>query len=638
MKNNKDFDFIKNEFENENITAPYVLNEEFVINKLASANQKKIKFYRSKTFKSIVSMAACVVLVVTVLTTAMPHMSYEKPTVNNSQANENTALLGSFASIDDIKSAVSKIESEQLSIYSNEASKTAWGTAESISETAMDSSFGTTYKQVDAVDEADIIKNNGKNIFFVGQSENIVKIYEPSGDDTVLVSQIEFSTDKIENSADEYIRDIFVYNDNLIVNSFKFICKDDSGYLEEVSLAHIYDISNASNPKEINTFSQSGSYISSRMIGSQLYFLSQDLIWSNECKEDSDYIPYTKDGNDEKRSLPLNDIAYAGDSDSASYIVISTINAETAERSTETKAFFGAGTDVYCNENNMYITVSDFQCKSIDYSMAINRAETKTTLVKVQLSPSGIIFSAVCELDGDVNNQFSMDEKDGNLRVATTSVKDGKDTNNLFVLDENLNIIGRLTGFADNESIKSVRFIGDTAYVITYKDIDPLFVIDLSNPAQPQIKGEVEITGFSSLLVPVDKNILLGIGCSTKQGEHGESADGLKLVLFDISNPENPAVMDSYVMDDAYSEAQYNHKALVVNPDKGYYAIPYEKYNEQYFDNEQGAITFTVENGKINLTNKFVINSKGYETRCTYIDNRMYIFNYSGYVDSFEVN
>ncbi len=182
-----------------------------------------------------------------------------------------------------------------------------------------------------------------------------------------------------------------------------------------------------------------------------------------------------------------------------------------------------------------------------------------------------------------------MDERDGYLRIATTSERAGIDVNNLYVLDSKLKEAGKVTGFARNESIKAVRFIGEKAYVITYEAIDPLFIIDLSDPADPRIEGEVKIDGFSTLLIPVSAGRLLGIGHATgDNGYGGEYDSGLKLALFDISDPSEPKVLDSREFKDMSSIAQYDHHALMVNSDAGYFAIPYEVWD--YSDTDESDV------------------------------------------------
>lgn len=648
MKKMNDFDFIKSKFEEENVTAPYGLDERMVMGMLDGRKQKRVKFYQSKAFKAFVSTAACIAVVLTAVTVVKPYLSDRNATIDVAPP-EKQQVLNTFTSVDEIKSAVNQIES----VYYDYAYGGKGGALvdKDISDViatekpeggAGEASFGDTYTQVDDVDEADIIKNDGEYIYYASTSLGCVKIYKPNGKDAELVSTID---DFLRNS-DEYseelsdtenVCDIYVYKNILAVNTekYEYRNKNAEDYYADVStLVYLYDISDVSSPKKMNSFEQSGTYISSRMIGNQLYLVTNDMIYSNECKDDSDYLPYVCNGKDsEKEPMKLSDISYGASPSESGYLVISIIDVENAKKTTDTKAVFGAGTDMYCNKKNMYITMNEWQWNG--FKDDSEHVDTKTQIVKVNFSEGDIKFTAECEVPGNTHNQFSMDEKDGNLRVATTSYNEkGNEVNNLFVLDENLNKIGEVTGFAEDESIKAVRFMGDMAYVITYEETDPLFVIDLSVPTNPQIKGEVKISGFSSLLVPVDENTLLGIGYSTEAGEFSEVTDGVKFALFDISNPQKPAVLDSYVLKYATSDAQYNHHALLVNPQAGYYAIPYQRWNYEKAIDENAVIKIEIENGKINVANNFNIDSDENIIRCTYVDDNLYAFDYSGNVYS----
>lgn len=255
----------------------------------------------------------------------------------------------------------------------------------------------------------------------------------------------------------------------------------------------------------------------------------------------------------------------------------------------------------------------------------------KTQIVKFSLNGGAPEFSADTEIDGFINNQFSMDEKDGYFRVATT-IYGNEIKNALYIFDEKLNAVGEITGFAKNEDIKAVRYVKDTAYVITFENTDPLFVIDLSNPTAPEIKGSVEITGFSSQLVPVDEDTILGIG-----EEHIENSNALKLALFDVSDPEKPEVLDSELITSSWSEAQHNHKALIFNQNKSYYAIPYSRYSSDYTYSENYALTFEIQNNDIVITNNFKCNTiESFENnRCVYVDNYIYSFESGAFTNSF---
>lgn len=646
MKKMNDFDFIKSKFEEENVTAPYGLDERMVMGMLDGRKQKRVKFYQSKAFKAFVSTAACIAVVLTAVTVVKPYLSDRNATIDVAPP-EKQQVLNTFTSVDEIKSAVNQIESVYYdyngvggALVDKEMTDTI--TTEKPEGGAGEASFGDTYTQVDDVDEADIIKNDGRYIYYASTSLGCVKIYKPNGKDAELVSTI----DDFLKSSDEYsekpsdtenVYDIYVYKNILAVNTekYEYRNKNAEDYYADVStLVYLYDISDVSSPKKMNSFEQSGTYISSRMIGNQLYLVTNDMIYSDECKDDSDYVPYVCNGKDSEREpMKLSDISYGASPSESGYLVISIIDVENAKKTTDTKAVFGAGTDMYCNKKNMYITMNEWQWNG--FKDDSEHIDTKTQIVKVNFSEGDIKFTAECEVPGNTHNQFSMDEKDGNLRVATTSYNEkGNEVNNLFVLDENLNKIGEVTGFAEDESIKAVRFMGDMAYVITYEETDPLFVIDLSVPTNPQMKGEVKISGFSSLLVPVDENTLLGIGYSTHTGEFSEVTDGVKFALFDISNPQKPAVLDSYVLKYATSDAQYNHHALLVNPQAGYYAIPYQRWNYEKAIDENAVIKIEIENGKINVANNFNIDSDENIIRCTYVDDNLYAFDYSGNVYS----
>ena len=211
--------------------------------------------------------------------------------------------------------------------------------------------------------------------------------------------------------------------------------------------------------------------------------------------------------------------------------------------------------------------------------------------MRASLDGVNIRFSGTCKVRGYAVNQFAMDERDGYFRIATTSERDGMDVNNLYVLDSDLREAGKVTGFARNESIKAVRYFGDKAYVITYEAIDPLFVIDLSDPTDPEIEGEVMIDGFSTLLVPAGEGRLLGIGHATgDNGYGGEFDSGLKIVLFDISDPSEPKVLDSKEFEDMTSFAQSDHHALTINTKDGWYAIPYEVYRYEELTDGDGMV------------------------------------------------
>jgi uncharacterized secreted protein with C-terminal beta-propeller domain len=268
---------------------------------------------------------------------------------------------------------------------------------------------------------------------------------------------------------------------------------------------------------------------------------------------------------------------------SPSYIVLSAVDAASGSKGkTVTKAVLGATSDIYCNDHALYTAAHEWDGDS---------GTEYTRIAKASLDGTDIRFDSTAKVRGNIINQFSMDESKGYFRIATTSERNGMDVNNIYVLDKDLKETGKVTGFARNESIKAVRFMGDKAYVITYQAIDPLFVIDMADPEAPRIEGEVKIDGFSTLLVPAGEGRMLGIGHATgDNGYGGEYASGLKLALFDISDPSEPKVLDSREFKDMSSPAQSDHHALTVNAVKGYFAIPYSIYYYPEEIIEDGAV------------------------------------------------
>ncbi|MCX4275311.1 MAG: beta-propeller domain-containing protein, partial [Candidatus Gastranaerophilales bacterium] len=149
------------------------------------------------------------------------------------------------------------------------------------------------------------------------------------------------------------------------------------------------------------------------------------------------------------------------------------------------------------------------------------------------------------------------DEYDGNLRVATTNGYDEESENQLYILDENLKEIGKIENLAKGEKIYSVRFIGKIGYIVTFKQIDPLFVIDLSNPTAPVVKGELKIPGYSSYMHPYDETHIIGIGYNTKSNGYGGVTNAnMKMSMFDVSDLENPKEMFNINIGEKYASSE----------------------------------------------------------------------------------
>lgn len=224
--------------------------------------------------------------------------------------------------------------------------------------------------------------------------------------------------------------------------------------------------------------------------------------------------------------------------------------------------------------------IGDIEQAIEEYEIRLQAERSKTVIHKIGISNGNIEYETKGEVPGYLLNQFSMDENEGYLRVATTTeiwARKSVMYNNVFVLDNNLDVAGKIEAIAPDERIYSTRFIGDRLYMVTFKRIDPLFVIDLSNPKNPEILGELKIPGFSDYLHPYDEDHIIGIGKETEGNEWGGvSLKGVKLALFDVSDVKNPKPVDTYEIGESGtdSEALRDHKAFLFDKNKNLLVIP----------------------------------------------------------------
>lgn len=216
-----------------------------------------------------------------------------------------------------------------------------------------------------------------------------------------------------------------------------------------------------------------------------------------------------------------------------------------------------------------------------EYDVKIQEDTRKTIIHKISIDEEKIKYVAKGEVPGRLLNQFSMDQSGDRFRVATTTeiytqYEGTIRSNAVYVLDEKLDIVGQLEDIAPEESIFSARFMGDRLYLVTFQQIDPFFVIDLSSDT-PKILGELKIPGFSNYLHPFDEEHVIGVGRDTKEIDNGRIQQlGIKISLFNVSDVNNPKVAGDIIIGDSstHSEALYNHKAFFFDKTRGVISIP----------------------------------------------------------------
>lgn len=513
--------------------------------------------------------------------------------------------------------------------------------------------FYETYDQEQDVLEADAVKTDGERIYHINN------YYEPDKDglyynDVVCYLEVADADNgtltpsakinlsdifggyytKYDNSSFN-VDDMYLYNDMVVVIGSGYSYSDDD-YSECYTTCAAF-FTAGDDPQLIDVYSQDGAYSDVRISpDGYLYLVSNYETASYTDIEDenmiADYIPACG-VNDDINYLAAGDILLPeeglGDSYNLSYTLIGSIDLNTSGAATpvQTKALAGYMGSIYCSSDNLYTAYG----------------WDDTDITRFSIGAGEITPVASCTIEGVVKDQFSMSEYNGYFRVAATKdtyeeiyheydytdddiywwdafIDSSDDSgyytykfisreNRVYVLDLDLNEVGSVKGFGEDENIKSVSFSGDMAYVVTYRQIDPLFSIDLSDPTSPVILDELELPGYSTYMQQWGDGQLLGFGVADDNG----ISNGVKLVMFDNSDPNELRQMGSVEIlgseDETswisvYSEAQWERKALMIAPEKNLIAVPIcrNEYNyssdSSYDRNEYYYVFFSYENGE----------------------------------------
>jgi len=428
--------------------------------------------------------------------------------------------------------------------------------------------YSGTNIQVAGVDEADIVKTDGEYIYLAsGNRTIIVKAYPP--EQAQVLSEIELGGTVIG---------IFINGDRLVVfeeTSYYtyYDVRSDSEekiympYISPKTYVKVYDVSDRENPILEREISTDGQYVSSRMIGDYAY-----VVVNEPAYEENDEINLPRiysDGNEKGTEIPATDIYY---SDLADYYYIYTtiiaINTQDdgLEPTYET-ILLGASSNLYVSLNNIYLTFPVWGGYVGD--------SVGTAIHRIYIDGSAINYTASGQVPGTVLNQFSMDEYGDYFRVATTTY-DGGTQNNVYVLNMSLNITGSLEDLARGETIYSARFMGDRCYLVTFKQVDPLFAIDLQDPYEPEVLGYLKVTGYSDYLHPYDETHIIGIGKETTDAGEFAWYQGVKISLFDVTDVRNPVEISKLEIGDRGTDSPvlWDHKAFLFDKSRNLLVMP----------------------------------------------------------------
>ncbi len=436
------------------------------------------------------------------------------------------------------------------------------GGAEGEAPAPSDSGYSTTNIQVAGVDEADIVKTDGQYIYVVSENSTfIVRAYPP--EQAEILSEIESEGTAIE---------LFINGDRLVIFEqempyYDMVTEWETyvPYISPEVFVKVYDISDRETPLLQREFSANGGYLDSRMIGDYVYVLINEPVYEQDDEVNLPRIRYS--GNETE--IPATDIYYCNVSDYYyMYTTIVAINTQLDDQDpTRETILLGASSTLYASLNNIYLTFPMWGTEVGD--------SLRTTIHRIHIEGEEIEYVASGAVPGMVLNQFSMDEYDSYFRVATTTF--GQTTeNNIYVLNMSLEITGSLEDLASGETIYSARFMGERGYMVTFKQIDPLFVIDLSDPYDPEVLGYLKVTGYSDYLHPYDENHIIGVGKETTDAGEFAWYQGVKISLFDVTDVSNPVEIDKLEIGDRGTDSPVlrDHKAFLFDRTRNLLVMP----------------------------------------------------------------
>ncbi len=481
-------------------------------------------------------------------------------------------------------------------------------------------SYSDTNVREEGIGEADIVKTDGKNLYIVNNRKiQIVGIEEEEMDPLGTIRLGEETS----------ISEIYVKDDRLVVlyTYSDFIDQADvdqgeyGGYYRDFTVAETFDVSKPQKPKSMGKISQSGSYHTMRAAGDYIYLFSDFYVDLYSAKPAMKrYIPEVQG-----ERIASSDILMPWGTEGNKYTVVSAFSMKDPGKKTDSKAIFGNAGMCYVSGSNIYVSEEKWESGQTE----------QTSIRKVSYQDGKLEAVGQVLVDGTLHDSFCIDEYEGNLRLVVTvraveqvrepgilpladrEEETQTDSNSLYILDENLKELARIEGLAPDERIYSARLMGDAGYFVTYREMDPLFSVDLSDPKNPEIIGKLKIPGFSEYLHPYGEGLLLGIGMEVD--ETGTTTQGVKLSMFDISDPANVEEVQKYVLENTYStDVAYNYKAAFVDPGKN--LIGFAAYGDEMkyyiFSYEEDGFMVHLERDLTGFSS---------DVRILYSDDRLYL-------------
>lgn len=515
---------------------------------------KRQKRERRKRYRYALAAAACLgILGIAHIQTNegnTPRNKIISPIVEKVHKSDKLQMANSYEEIYQLVKGPGQRYGHEIALE-EEAKGTPEASVENSKNT--ESSYSKTNTRTENVDEGDIVKTDGRYLYVVKEEGNGIGIVDTEGNKLEQITEITLE-------GEFCISEIYVENSYLIIlgtESEEIYPAGDAIYRTEYEYAVesvcdtksiVYDISDKRQPKEIGECLQSGGYSTSRLNNGYLYVFSQYSVNNPEEERKEQYIPCVNE-----ELLSLDKICMPDTESARNYTVITAIDIQNPSETTDSIGILSDQGLCYASAENIYL-----------YETIWEEDGGRTTEIrKFSYGEGKLTGVAKTRVNGYLNDSFSIDEYNGYLRLVTTVDR----TNAVYVLDEKLEETGKIENLAKDERIYSARFMGDIGYFVTYRETEPLFSVDLSDPANPKIIGELKIPGFSEYLHPYGDGLLLGIGMEDDGND--EKDRRVKLSMFDISDPSNVKEIDKIVLKDSYySTAFEDYKSVLADAEK----------------------------------------------------------------------
>lgn len=478
-----------------------------------------------------------------------------------------------------------------------------------IGKEEVEEDYSKTNTQHKDVDEGDIIKTDGKYIYFLSYM----------GLQIIQVNKGEMELVYKEDYTDFMPIELYVFDhkaiivggtytrlyDNIMIAPGFTNCYYYSYYKTEI---RFYDFEDISNPELIQKLTIDGSYNTSRIVDNTFYYFINHYIYIYNETIDLPDITDNLKNNGKAEEININKIYYLREQNyyNNNLTIAGSINLLNGK--SDYRCYLGINGDLYISPLNLYLVFTIYEYEKEEEN---DWSYYKINTVILKISLNGFKDRGYVKIDGFAKDRYSLDEYEGFLRVVTTVSYWDKNSRhqytNLFIFNDAMTLISNITNIAPGESVYSVRFNGTTGSIVTFLQVDPLFTLDLSNPYKPTISQGYKEDGVSYYLHYIEgTNYIIGVGRDSGIGPYNNVIwKGLKVTLYDNSGDDVVAVNTIYIGNaNSYAELLYNPKALLYDQERDIFAFTaeswyYQSDNYNYYCQEQGLYIFGFMNGEL---------------------------------------